>query len=62
MTDSDCVTVVSRFLLYRASGVNVRFEDILNHVTNYFLTCFTLKLNQYMIASVSSQLQNCECT
>ena len=45
-----------------SNDVNVSFEDVLNHVTKYFLTCFTLNRNRHLIACVSSQCQNCECT
>ena len=53
-----CIT----FLLHCASDVNVSFEDVLNHVIKYILTCSTLNRNRHMIASVSSQCLNCECT
>ena len=42
MTDSDRITPCIAFLLHCASDVNVSFEDVLNHVTKCFLTCFTL--------------------
>ena len=60
MTDSDKITPCITFLLHCASDVNVIFEDVLNHVTKYILTCFTLNRNRHVIASVSSQI--CECT
>ena len=56
MLDSDFM-VVSRFFCI----VQVTLY-ILNHVTKYFTKCFTLKHYQHMIACVSSQCQNCECT
>ena len=62
MTDFDYISPCITFLLYCTSEVNVSFEDVLNHVTKYFLTCFTLNRNRHMIASVSSQCQNCDCT
>ena len=62
MTDSDKVTRCITFLLHCASDVNVSFEDVLNHMTKYFLTCFTLNRYRQMIASVSCQCQNCEST
>ena len=40
-TDSDKITPCVTFLLHYASDTNVRFEDVLNHVEKYFLTCFT---------------------
>ena len=46
------------FLYFRL----VLFEDVLNYVTKYLLTCFTIYRNRHGIASVSSQFQNCKCT
>ena len=62
MADSDKITLCITFRLHYASAVNVSFEGVLNYVTRYFLTCFTLNRNRHMIASVSIQCQNCECT
>ena len=61
MTDSDKITPCIAILLQFASDVKVSFEDVLNHVTKYFLTCFTYNPNRRIIASVSSQCQICEC-
>ena len=50
------------FLMRCAKDVMVGVEDVLNHVTKYFLICFTLNRNRHMIASVISQFQSCGCT
>ena len=39
-----CIT----FLLHCVSDVNVSFEDVLKHVTKYFLACFTLNRNRHI--------------
>ena len=62
MTESDLIKPYITFLLHCTRDVNVSFEEVLNYVTKYFLTCFTLNRNRHMIASVSSQCQNCEFT
>ena len=64
MADSDLITLYITFLLHCASDVNVSFEDVLNQVKPYFLTCLTFNRNRHMIASVhlSSQCRNCKCT
>ena len=48
----------SRFFCF----VNVSFEDIFNHLTKYFLKCVAWNRNRHMLASVSSQCKNCQCT
>ena len=39
MTDSDKITPCIAIFLQCASDVKVSLEDVLNHVTKYFLTC-----------------------
>ena len=46
MTDSDKTTVISCFF-YSLQVTLTICEDVLNHVTKYFLTYFTLKRYQH---------------
>ena len=46
MTDSDKTTVISSFF-YSLKVTLTICEDVLNNVTKYFLTCFSLKRYQH---------------
>ena len=54
MTEYALITFVSRFVIC-ASGINVNFLDVLDHMTAYILPRFTSKRLPHMIVCAGSQ-------